>query len=189
MKKKSTIKNVLSSTKKGFSLVESLLAVFIFSMVAVMTASTFSGLLKNYIVAKKIQRNSESAQFVMNLMAKTIRSSVLPASPVSYLNVNNIAMFDNSSAQCVIYKFDAGVLKMVSAGAADGATDISKCDAVTTPVLADSNLVPLTNAGEIDNISFSGVPSSGAVVGRIVIMAKVGGSDASEIQTAVSLRK
>lgn len=163
---------------------ETLVAILIFSMVAVMLTRSFSGFLKNYMEAKKTQKSSESAQYVMNVMAKKIRSSSLPASPVTFSGVPQLSMFDNTAMECVVYRYQAEKIQV--AIASDGGatiTDISKCPALSAMTFND-----LTNPKEIAGITFSGSPSSGTTFGRVLISAKVAGGDSSQVQTVVSLR-
>lgn len=171
--------------KKGFSLVETLIALLVFSFIIVMLMGSFSSLLKNYANVKKTQRGMESAQYVINLMAKTIRSSVInPTFPSTAQS--QIIMFDNSRSLCVVYKYEAGVLQVASGGAG---TDITTCVA-SQP----TSFTPLTASNELSGFSFSGVPTditdpANPVFGKISIMADVYGGNASKMQTTVSLRQ
>ena len=167
-------------------MVESLVAVFIFSFVAVMLTGSFSGFLKRYATAKKAQRSAESAHYVMNLMVKTIRNSTLPSLPISFTNQSQIRMFDNSSGSCVYYRYQGiGINGRLQTATVAGA-DIASC-----PVISPTPYSDLTVVGEFVNFRFSGVPSeAGTSVGKVVLRADVAGSgDASQIQTAVSLRQ
>lgn len=165
------------TTKSGFSLVESMIAVFIFSLVAIMLTGVFSGFLKSYKSAKKAQRSAESAQYAINLMAKSIRSSTF-APGVTFGPMNQVMrMFDKSRSQCVVYKYayGAGVLQL----ATPAGTDIASC---ATPQPGDFR--PLTKAGDIAGVSFIGSASEG----KILISVDTGGGEASQIQTTISLR-
>lgn len=178
-------KRPLVDARRGFSLVESLIAVFIFSFVAIMLTGSFSGFLKRYAAAKKSQRSSESAQYVMNLMVKTIRNSTLPSAPATFTNLSQIRIFDNSRGLCVYYRYQgAGIAGKLQTASSPGA-DINAC-----PVVATSAYSDLTVAGDFVGFGFSGVPSvAGTGIGKVVINAEVIGGDASRIQTAVSLRQ
>ncbi|HAR99642.1 MAG: hypothetical protein US57_C0010G0009 [Candidatus Moranbacteria bacterium GW2011_GWC2_37_73] len=173
--------------KKGFSLVETLIALLVFSFIIVMLMGSFSSLLKNYANVKKTQRGMESAQYVINMMAKTIRSSVFPSAPTSYAGVNQITMFDNSRSLCVTYKYDTdGLLKVFTAAG----TVITDCD--TNPSAA--SFTSLTAPNELSSFSFSGVPTDitdpmNPVFGKISITADAYGGNAAKMQTTVSLRQ
>ncbi|HBI33893.1 MAG TPA: hypothetical protein DEA43_02670 [Candidatus Moranbacteria bacterium] len=167
--------------KKGFSLVETLIALLVFSFIIVMLMGSFSSLLKNYANVKKTQRGMESAQYVINMMAKTIRSSVFPSTPTSYTGATQITMFDNSRSLCVVYKYEAGILQVASGGAG---TDIVTC--IASP---PTSFTSLTAPNELSSFSFSGVPTIGAAFGKISITADAYGGNAAKIQTTVSLRQ
>ncbi len=171
--KKSNKKNTM---KSGFSLIETLIALAVFSIAAVMLSGTFASFLKRYTITKNEQVGAESAQYAMNLMAKTIRSSVIKT---AFVSGNEILMFDNSAGKCVIYGYANGTLSVGTSNLAD----IAACTA--TPPLPNS---PLTKAGEISDISFYGTPTAGAVIGKILILAKLPAGNAAQIQTVVSLR-
>jgi prepilin-type N-terminal cleavage/methylation domain-containing protein len=180
----------ISTTKSGFSLIEALVAIFVFSIVAVMLAVLFSGFLKNYNASKKTQRSAENTQYVINLMAKTIRGSILLPGP-AFGDASQITMFDTSRSMCVIYKYETGVLKMSTAGD-NGITiaDVTKCNTTAAPMLAIFS--ELTKFGEVSKVSFTGIPSTDGpprFFGKVLISANIAGSNSSTIQTTVSLRQ
>lgn len=170
------------SVKKnsGFSLIESLVAIFIFSLVAAMLAGSFSGFFKTYVSARKAQKNMESGQYVMNLMTKTIRSSTIDPAFVS--EGSQLMMFDNSKSECVIYNYDVDGRLKVATSLGDG---IDSCVATSS-----TSFFPLTNAGEISGVTFAGIPSSedGTTVGKLLIKINSSSDNASQMQTTVSLR-
>jgi len=80
MKNRKTAKKVIkkgTALRGGFTLVETMLAVFIFTLSMALLSSIFASFMKNYSVVKKNQKNLENAQYALNLMQKTIRTSVL----------------------------------------------------------------------------------------------------------------
>ncbi|EKE19312.1 MAG: hypothetical protein ACD_9C00051G0002 [uncultured bacterium] len=185
MKIENKKKNIFLKNKSGFSLVEALVAVFIFALTITMLTSSFSNFLKTFANAKKIQKSTESAQYAMNLMAKTIRSSMID--PIFVSGGNQIKLFDYSSSKCVIYKYETGTLKIATAGD-NGASivDISNCNLADAPALA--NFYEITKAGEISSTFFVGQPSiNGSRVGKVSIVSSVLNGDA--IQITISLRQ
>jgi len=166
------------AAKSGFTLIETLVAIMIFAIVSVLIVGMFAGFLKNYVAAKEIQRSAESAQYVMNIMTKTIRGSIIAS---SFPSQSQVMVFDISRSMCVIYKYEAGVLKIATAAGAN----IAACS-VSPPAIFS----PMTKAGEILGVSFVGVKSADAThLGKILISARVNnGADILSIQTAVSLR-
>lgn len=92
-------------TKQGFSLVEVIISVFIFSLAMVLLTGSFASFFKNYANQKKLQKNFENAQYVTNLMAKTIRTShILNSSGTFSLRNNNLNIYDYSQGKCISYR-------------------------------------------------------------------------------------
>lgn len=170
----------IQTKKSGFTLIESMIAIFIFSLAAAMLSGAFSGFFKTYVDAKKTQRNTESSQFAMNVMAKTIRGSIVSTNFVDNSSVDNILVFDNSRSTCVVYKYIGGVLKSASSNG----TDIASC--VATP---PNSFFDLTGAGEITSLSFYGKKSTSGLPGKVTISMGVDGGVAAQMQTSVSLRQ
>ena len=61
--------------ERGFSFLEIMVSVFIFSLMMTTISITFSNLFKNYRNSRAIQTNLENAQFIINSMAKSLRTS------------------------------------------------------------------------------------------------------------------
>lgn len=181
---------------------EALIAIAVFSVVMVSIVGIFSNFLKNSVATKKAQRNAESAQYVLNLMAKTIRTSTLPISatptiPAPFYDLTQLTMFDNSHNQCVIFKYDSadGKLKMATDSTAPS---IDKCNPTDAPGL--NTFSDLTKPGEISNVLFTGTPTTApdlaattptaSIIGRVSMAINIPGNEASsKIQTTVSLRE
>ena len=172
-----------AKTKKGFSLLEAIVAIAIFSIAATMLAKSFSNLLKASIEAKRIQRSTESAQYAVGLMAKVIRNGTLDPGFFNTGSQDTILVFDNSIAACVVFKFQNGVLKM-STVSGPTFTDINKC--TSNPGV--NTFHDLTRVGDIEQVYF--VENAGTLtVQKIGIILVVGGGDAARVQTTVSLRQ
>lgn len=177
-----------SKKEKGFSLLEVVVAVFIFSLIMVFTASVFGRAFQGYRTAKVIQKDLENAQYAMNLVAKTIRTSKIIVPPATS-TVLAIRVYDYSqlSNKCIEYKFENNKLKSGASNIAD--TDETLC--ISTTSIVPSDMTTGTIAG-----SFSAVPSSPTVTGKVTISMKVCPSspcpgnpkDEARIQTTVSLR-
>ena len=185
MKKNKKQKKFQMSFQKGFTLLETFISVAIFALAATMFLGSFSGFLKNSIVTKKAQRNAESAQYSMNLMAKSIRSSVLADSGSTLFSANSIMMYDASQRFCVQYSYDTGT-GILSAATATGA-DYAACAGATF-----STQSPLTALGEISNVTFDYVGTSGSTLGFVMILVEIPGPTATnpyKFQTTVALRQ
>ncbi len=185
-KQNKTKQNTPISVKQGFSLIETMISVFIFSLIAVLLAGAFSGFLKNVVTSKKAQRSAENAQYVMNLIAKTMRSSTM--NPASFATAGQITMFDNSQAKCLIYKRVGNVIQIGKANSVS--SDLAGCIFAT---IALNDLTP-TVSGSGDVIGFAGVDLGGAKK-KVLLSIRVAGPDAANptvnstfIQTSISLR-
>ena len=170
-------KQLVFSTRKGFTLVETLIAVFLFSLVSVMVSGIFGNFLKNYAESKKMQQNIEATQFAMNLMAKTIRTS-----DVRKIDENNLGCFDYAQLKCIKYSLVSNKLQVYTS---DGdALDNCNFDVMTSP----DDLTP----PNVTKVFFNVVPSTIATYGVVAVAVTVKNdsqtSSPLKIQTAVSLR-
>jgi prepilin-type N-terminal cleavage/methylation domain-containing protein len=95
------------SKNQGFTLIEVLVATFIFLLLAVTVVSIFARQSVNFTYLQKQQRNVENAQFAMNFMAKTLRTSsfLIPDGAASPQSDTRLFVYDNSSAKCVQFRF------------------------------------------------------------------------------------
>ncbi|PJA87728.1 MAG: hypothetical protein CO140_02745, partial [Candidatus Moranbacteria bacterium CG_4_9_14_3_um_filter_40_7] len=64
-----------SALAKGFTLIEMMIAIFIFSLMMIAVTEIFSSSFGGYGNARNIQKDLEDAQFVMGQIAKTLRTS------------------------------------------------------------------------------------------------------------------
>lgn len=104
--------------KKAFSLIEVLVALFVFSVLVTAVSNVYVGFLSNQLRAKEIQRSLESAQAVLNGMSKTFRTSKV-VKPASSSLVSSIRIFDYSKSSledaCIEYSVVGEKLTMKSA--------------------------------------------------------------------------
>lgn len=109
---------------KGFSLLEMLIAGFIFSLVITTAVSVFSNVFFTGEKTRGVQKNIETARTALDLMAKNMRMS----SELGPNNTNtlNIYMFNNSQGECIGYRFNSGALEMAQMeNPTSGSTDCS----------------------------------------------------------------
>lgn len=95
----------------GFSLVEVLVAMGVFSIVMAVVSVTFSGGFAAYKNTARSQRYLENAQYIMNDLAKQLRTSsvVNPlGNPAVNTNPVSIKFFDHSQSKCLIYRQHVG---------------------------------------------------------------------------------
>lgn len=177
--------------KAGFSFIEVIVATFIFVLMMTAVAMTFSSLFSGYKSAKTIQKNLENAQYAMNLMAKSLRTSSV-VFPVSDGNSETVKFYDYSQKKCIELSFDTpGNLMYREISNSDLDDSLNKKLWCENGVFTD-NLTNLT-AGYVSG-SFYVVPSSAdsKTVGRVIISMEVCSDstckNSARIQSAVSLR-
>lgn len=180
--------------KKGFSILEIIVATFIFVMIMAATSAFFGKSMFSYRSAKALQKDLESAQFSMNLISKSLRTST-----VILADDQQVKIFDYSQNKCIEYKFnDGNALKTATYDATYNTDPIdqgsNKTDCETRAL---SDFFAMTSgivAGKFSVIPSSSSPSK--TVGRVTIWMKVcpesGCSgipkDEAIIQSTVSLR-
>jgi prepilin-type N-terminal cleavage/methylation domain-containing protein len=130
------IKN--KKTKKGFTLVEMMVSIFVFIIIMVAIVDIFARQINSYKYANNLQTNVENAQFALNYMAKTLRtSSILGyADDSSYTNLmtdiqadsnndndfylhklnneQNLVIYDFSQEACIKFGFEVDNAKNTS---------------------------------------------------------------------------
>jgi prepilin-type N-terminal cleavage/methylation domain-containing protein len=168
----------------GFTLVEVMVAMFIFVLIMTMVSSSFGGFLKKYAGSKRAQKATETAQFVMTTMAKTLRTSS-NVSIVSDAIKTEIRLFDNSNQTCVVYRYNKAA-KQMKYGSAP-ASDPTSCGSATITVDSDLN-----SPGTITGFSATGTDlDSVSDSGKITISFKIqedAADTATSIQSTVSVR-
>ena len=199
----SKVKCQRSNVSKGFSFVEMIVAIFIFALVVTASSGVFVKMIKSYKSAREIQRDLEDAQYAMNLMAKTIRtSSIISCYNGSWdlscggANITAIRIFDYSQTQgCIQYEFSGNKLKYISN---TPPTPGDKNSCATWVPMIDLVSYFISNAQFDVKRSFpdpdGGGPLTGQV-GKATISMQVcpasgcpAGTDKAIIQTSVSLR-
>lgn len=163
-------------------MIEALVAIFIFSLATAMLAGAFSSFFKNYTNSKKIQRDIENAQYAMNLMAKTLRTSSLVTTSFP------LETFDFSQSKCIVY--DYADKKMQYATTTDAApTKAADCTWGTATSYMD------ITSDDIVSASISSIKSDptlnifGKVTMALNVQDQSAATPAIPIQTSVSLRQ
>lgn len=94
-------------TSQGFSLIEAVVAIGIFSLIIAIVVVVFSRGVVSYRHTANLQKYLENAQFVMNDMVKQLRTSsvVNPmGNPASNTSPVSITFFDYSQSKCITYR-------------------------------------------------------------------------------------
>lgn len=165
--------------KRGFTLIEALVAVFIFALMMTAVSNIFAKIIRTHHDTRNVQENLESAQYAMNLMMKTLRTS----SVVNDGSSNLVRIYDYSQQKCIQYEFSGSSLLYSSAGGGDEITCAT--DALTVnPNLVEGSI----SSGTFDTIASSKVVGSEAMGKATISMTVSQGNDTVHIQSSVSLR-
>ncbi|PIR73857.1 MAG: hypothetical protein COU40_00270 [Candidatus Moranbacteria bacterium CG10_big_fil_rev_8_21_14_0_10_35_21] len=173
----------------GFTLVEVLVSMFVFSLVMMSMVGIFGQSTASFKSGKNIQANLEEAQFALNKMAKTIRtSSVFGNDGIQ----NNLKIFNYSltDSNCIRY-FSMNDKLMVNSNTQ---ADRASCESVD---FINSDADALIE-GYVSNINFKVVNSldkskvDGPKAGRVTMTLKICESSdekkCANIQSSVSLK-
>lgn len=181
--------SVKYSHSRGFSLLEVLIATFIFSIIMIAVTSYFVSVTSANQNSKRLQQNLEDVRFVMNRIAKVFRTSVLISSTTTEVRV-----FDYSQKRCLRYRFEGNsIVEYSSVSLPTGQLDEKGwCAGMLS---FSSNTLMSVSTGVSLSGRFVAVPSDdGAtggskLAGRVTMNATVTRqNNASTIQTTVSLR-
>ncbi len=171
---------------KGFTLIEVIVSMFIFSIMMVVVSQVFASAFSGYRSTRAIQRDIDNAQYSLNIIAKELRtSSVVNPASGALVNSSFVQFFDHSQSKCFRYRINGGNLQVASADATGVDTGLTPCDTM--------NLSSFTNITTgVINGSFRVTPSSSvpAHVGKVTISLDIseGSTHHARIQTTVSLR-
>lgn len=174
--------------KKGFMLMDLLIAIFIMGVIMAGVSLIFSNIIGSYRYLKWSQRDIEEAQYVMNLMSKTLRtSSILAIDNDVSDGVTSINAYDYSQNKCIRYEFDSNAnLNKIKHGGIEGEKDT--CLDVP-PVMNEVSF------SYVSNMSMDAVRTESGKLGKIRIAITIcpsggcaSGKDSTRIQSTVSLR-
>lgn len=183
--------------QKGFTLVEMVTAMSIFAIMVVAVSGAFSSGFLTYSHSRELQQNVEAAQYVVNTLAKELRTSTVVTTNDIYPPTAGkkwaIRFYDHSSLRCFEYWFHAAThdFKAKWKDIPDTSSDpIGDC-------MADAGFSDATSlaTGYIDG-KFAVIPSDklsnpkqmGRVTIQLIVKQKQTSVFESHLQTSVSLR-
>lgn len=175
----------ISKKQKGFSLLEMIIAIFIFSLVIVVAVSTFVNMVSVRKKTREIQQNMENARVAMDTIAKQVRNNTLVIPSANNPTASNIRIYDSSQQLCVEYSFGAGNLKY---SYLNSVADSVACGSAPIATFSNYNLLSGTVTAGYFGVTVS-VPRSS--IGRVTILMQIQnatGADKALVQTTVSLR-
>ena len=188
---------IINKNRRGFSLVESLITLFIFSLVSTMVMEAYFTIFQARMKTRAVQQDVENARYAMEYMAKTLRMSSIFA---NVSNASNIELYDYSQKMCLKYTLDnsnhtlyvqQGAGHLHSPPNPDGKTWYDGCDGSSYGAKK-----PMTTAS-VDGLVFNGNASAyGASkkLGLVTISLNICYNDdcvnnaPTTIQSSVSLR-
>ena len=183
---------------KAFSLMEMIIAIFIFSLIMTTVTTVFVKMANVRKKAKFIQKDVEDARFAMEQMAKTLRTSTVFA-----VNVTNTAItsaYDHSQGKCFGYqRVNSGTsVNKLQIKTGNGIKDVT-----TKKITGCNNWSAWTDMSEanVRSLNFDVIKSDGESVppkvGKVTIAMRIcydnkctgaNKTDEARIQTTVSLR-
>jgi prepilin-type N-terminal cleavage/methylation domain-containing protein len=92
---------------KGFTLIEVVVSLFVFSLLMIAVSQTFAVFIQSYREARSIQRDVENIQYVLNSLSKELRTSTVISS-----NSSSMKFYDYSQKECMQYRIASGSLSM-----------------------------------------------------------------------------
>lgn len=172
-------------TRRGFTLVEVLVAMFVFSIMMTAVSQVFASAFSGYRFTRAVERDLENAQFFINILAKELRtSSVVSAAG----NQQFVQFFDHSQGKCFRYRIDTARLQVASAASTGVASGASPCNAMGFGSFTTISTGSVAGSFRVTPSATVGGPAT--VVGKVTIALDISESVAhhARMQTTVSLR-
>lgn len=184
------ISSNVSRRSKGFSLLELLIALFIFSIVVSGVTTYFARIVQTNQNSKRLQQNLEDTRFAMSRMTKTLRTSVI-IKPIVNGRRESVRVYDYSQEKCLEYEFGTNSLveRVSSSSPGPGVPEKSWCDtlSVSGGDFSENQLISISDASLSG--MFSVVPSSTSFAGRVSMKVTITRkNNSSTVQSTVSLR-
>lgn len=183
--------NLKDNTKKGFTLVEVVVALGIFSMLSLAIAATFGTIFKAYKDTQAFGENVKNAQFAMNLISKTLRTSTIVSGSGAG---GSIIVFDYSretSGNCIRYVFSGDSLYQAIVGESDSASCNSGSfdGASNVSMIPDSKVSGRFVAKETFGLDLTKAKNSPGEIGKVTMALEIERrKKKANLQTSVSLR-
>lgn len=185
-----------SRTTSGFTLIEMIIAIGVFSIMSVAIAGAFTSGFSSYSDTRELQRNIETAQYALNTLEKLLRTSTVISAGGA--NAQTVTFYDYSSARCFRYDISGGPNSNLFArwfattdpfGAVPcttGSANFSTSAQVTSGyVTGGFTVVP----SDKDDVTVDGDPKAmGRVTVNLSVKADSAAAIASRIQATSSLR-
>lgn len=186
------------STKKptknprGLSIIELLIAVFIFTLIITAATSTFTNTFSVWKKTRQAQIGLENARTALETIGKSIRMS----NRLKYDGLGMLSMFNNSQNKCIKYYFNISGGQIVSykCTPSNNAITDSSYDCTANACDIGSNYgnpeILIASGATVDfDVSQTDTDTSNPKVGKATMSISVGsGAQQKHIQTTVSFR-
>ncbi len=115
-------KILLKKAYKGLTLIEVLVALFVFAIIMVAASQIFAKAFSGYRNTRATQRDVENAQYALNLITKELRTSTVvgPLNPPFPRRSNYVKFYDHSQGKCFYYRINSSSLQVASATVSGG---------------------------------------------------------------------
>ncbi len=170
--------------RNGFSLVEMIISIFVFSLISLVSVSIFANVVKVQKNTRDVQKDLETSRTAIDQVAKNMRLSSGLRTANNNPSDSEIYMYNTTQNKCFDYKFTSGQLIV---GRANPSLDVAN-NPHCSPSDVNYNLetFPITE-GNITNGKFfvtkTDASSTPKAIGRATVVLTV---DKEHIQTSVS---
>lgn len=181
----------MRSRSRGFTLIEVVVALFVFTLLMSSVAGIFSSTFLGYQSARSSQRDTENAQYAINAMAKELRTSSI-ANPTTPGAGPSVRFYDYSQDICFNYRIQNGNLEVASVAPADPSLLVTAADKLAFCSSASMGAYTTVTTGVVTG-TFVVTPSSAALpisVGKVTVALRIaeGTRHEARLQTTASLR-
>lgn len=106
------------TNRRGFTLIEVMISLAVFLIIMLAMSQTFTQAFAGYKNVKSVQRDTENAQFALNLMAKELRTSSIVSPSSGGVLTSAVKFYDYSQGLCLEYRISASALQVAKAAVA-----------------------------------------------------------------------
>lgn len=177
---------------KGFTLIEAVVALFVFLIIMLSLSDTFTQSFTGYRNARAVQKDVENAQFALNLLAKELRTSTIISSSSS----QDVEFYDHSQGMC--FKYEIGskeltVTKKAGAYIPDSDNQFNPSTICNVSFPGPTSLVQIENDNGNLTGNFVVIPSTTSPtksLGKVTTSLQIseGPKHKANVQTTSSLR-
>ncbi len=166
--------------QKGFSLVEVMVSLFVFSLVMIAASQIFTRAFAGHRYARNLQKDIENAQYLSGILSKELRTSTIVDPNGFTQNTQLVQFYEHSQGLCIQYRISGNALQV----AKQSSTGPSACNGASLSGFTTVSSGTITGGFDV-------TPSSASprTVGRVTLALRIQeGTHSASIQSTVSLR-